>query len=280
MTKINLQMYSFTDGTMEDTRENLKQASAMGYNGVELFATNFTVPADEMKQLLADLNLKPVSLHAPSPKDLPDLIPYAKALGMEYIGIGMHVMPNDAAVHEFAGLLNELGKECRKEGLMLTYHNHTQEFAPCEGKRVIDVLLEETDPACVAMEMDAGWVAAAGYDPLDMIAAYSDRIRLIHIKESREVIGVMPPWDIDSLEKDENGAPILPDELLEQLQFTKTINCPAGEGLVDWAKLQAAAEEAGCSVQYIVEREYTPAPFETRLDVLKADIEYYKNVMK
>ncbi|MCF0134227.1 MAG: zinc-ribbon domain-containing protein [Blautia sp.] len=45
-------------------------------------------------------------------------------------------------------------------------------------------------------------------------------------------------------------------------------------------ELQAAAEEAGCSVQYIVEREYTPAPFETRLDVLKADIEYYKNVMK
>jgi sugar phosphate isomerase/epimerase len=40
MGKINLQMYSFMDGTMNDSRENLKLASEMGYDGVELFGPN------------------------------------------------------------------------------------------------------------------------------------------------------------------------------------------------------------------------------------------------
>ena len=46
MGKINLQMYSFMDGTMNDSRENLKLASEMGYDGVELFGPNFEIPAE------------------------------------------------------------------------------------------------------------------------------------------------------------------------------------------------------------------------------------------
>ncbi len=49
---ICLQMYSFMDGTMNDTRENLKAAAEMGYDGVELFGMNLEVPAEEMKGLL------------------------------------------------------------------------------------------------------------------------------------------------------------------------------------------------------------------------------------
>ena len=45
--KINLQMYSFMDGTINDSRENLKLASEMGYDGVELFGPNLEIPAGE-----------------------------------------------------------------------------------------------------------------------------------------------------------------------------------------------------------------------------------------
>ena len=57
MGKINLQMYSFMDGTMNDSRENLKLASEMGYDGVELFGPNFEIPAEELKALLTELHL-------------------------------------------------------------------------------------------------------------------------------------------------------------------------------------------------------------------------------
>ena len=58
---ICLQMYSFMDGNHDDTRENLKMASQMGYDGVELFGMNLEVPAEEMEQLLLQYHLVPVS---------------------------------------------------------------------------------------------------------------------------------------------------------------------------------------------------------------------------
>ena len=57
MGKINLQMYSFMDGEHNDTRENLKLASQMGYDGVELFGPNLELPLEELKGLLEEYHL-------------------------------------------------------------------------------------------------------------------------------------------------------------------------------------------------------------------------------
>lgn len=279
MAKVNLQMYSFFDGTMDDSRENLKSAAQMGYDGVELFGPCFEIPPQEMKEILEANHLEPISLHAPMTDKVPELIPYAKAVGMKFIGIGMEVMLDDAAVHAFAKRLNELGEMCAKEGLTLTYHNHTQEFNKCDDVRVIDVLMNETNPEYVSFEMDAGWVAAAGFDPLDVIAQYPGRVKLIHIKESDKVLGPLPPMDFGALPKDESGAPIFSQELMDSMKEQKAINCPAGKGLVDWAVLKKAADADGCQA-YIVERETTPPIYSTRLEALKADVDYYKSVLK
>ena len=278
VAKINLQMYSFMDGTMNDSRENLRMAAKMGYSGVELFGPNFEIPVEEMKALLEELGLEPVSLHAPMTDAVPDLIPYAEGLGMKFIGIGMQLMMNDDEVHAFAKRLNELGEICHEHGLMLTYHNHTQEFAPCGDKKIIDVLLEETNPEYVSMELDAGWCAAAGFDPIEFVQQYSGRVQLIHIKESDKVLGALPPMDFSALPKDENGFPLFSDELKASMAEEKAINCPAGDGLVDWAALKQAADAHGCK-HYIVERENTPAPYASRLEVLEADIKYYQSVL-
>ena len=218
MGKINLQMYSFMDGTMNDSRENLKLAADLGYDGVELFGPNLEIPVEELKALLEELYLEPVSMHAPKTELVESLIPLAEALGMKFIGIGMECMIDDAAVHAFAKTLNRIGKVCAEHGLTLTYHNHTQEFVPCEGERVIDVLMKETNPDYVSFELDAGWCAAAGFDPTELVQTYSGRVKLIHVKESSKVIG---------------------------------------EGLVDWKALKEVADKHGCQA-YIVEREYTP----------------------
>ena len=66
MGKINLQMYSFMDGTMNDSKENFRAASEMGYDGVEMFGPNFEIPPEELIPLLNELNLEAVSLHAPA----------------------------------------------------------------------------------------------------------------------------------------------------------------------------------------------------------------------
>lgn len=273
MGRIYLQMYSFMDGTMNDSRENFRRAAEMGYDGVELFGPNFEIPPEELSALLEELKLEPVSLHAPKTDMVEELIPFAKALGMQFIGIGMEVMKNDEEVHRFADTLNRIGKVCDEQGLTLTYHNHTQEFAACGDKRIIDVLMEETDPAYVSFELDAGWCAAAGFDPIEFVEQYSGRVKLIHVKESSREVGPQPPMDFESLPKDEKGAPIFSDELKKSMEELDRINCRAGEGLVDWRALKKAADWHGCQA-YIVEREYSPSG--KRLDDLKADLEYYR----
>ena len=275
MANINLQMYSFMDGTMNDTRENLKAAAEMGYDGVELFGPNLEISAAEMKALLAENGLTAVSLHAPTEQIL-NLISYAEQLGMNFIGIAMETMLNDEAVYAFAEKLNQLGKSCNERGIMLTYHNHTQEFGSCGEKTIIGVLMDQTNPEYVSFELDAGWCAAAGFDPIAFIKQYSGRVKLVHIKESGEVLGIQPFMDFDAIEMDENGFPKFTPEMLAQMDRAKKINCAAGAGLVDWKKLKETADAHGCRA-YIVEREHSYAG--SRLECLKADIDYYKTVM-
>lgn len=297
MGKINLQMYSFMDGTMNDSRENFRRAAEMGYDGVELFGPDFEIPTEELKALLDELNLEPVSLHAPKTEVVEGLIPFANTLGMKFIGIGMEVLKDEESVHRFAKTLNRIGKACAEKGLMLTYHNHTQEFADCSRigskpdaagaaerletsldgsrrtNRVIDVLMRETDPEYVSFELDAGWCAAAGFDPIAFVEQYSGRVKLIHIKESSRVVGPQPPMDFSMLPRDENGAPIFPEDLKKTMEDLKRINCRAGEGLVDWKALKETADKNGCRA-YIVEREYSVSG--NRLNDLKADLEHYR----
>ncbi len=280
MTAINIQMYSFNEGWDKpyDNEANFKAAAEMGYDGVELFGPNLKMDPAELKGLLKDLNLNALSLHAPSSKEVEDFISLAKTLEMKFIGIGMETLHNDDEVHAFAERLNKLGAICKKEGLTLTYHNHTQEFAPCGSTTIFDTLMAETNPEDVAFELDAGWAAAAGENPIDLIKKYSGRIQLIHLKESDLVIGPQPPMDFSEFPKDEKGAPVIPKEILANMDRNKRLNCAAGKGLVDWAALRTVADANGC-VGYTVERETTPDGYESRQAVLKADIEYYKSIM-
>lgn len=251
MEKLYLQMYSFGDHEPAHTLENIEKAAKMGYCGVELYAANFETPVKELKACLDKNNMTVISYHAPEEK-IVEMIPYAKALGLKYVGIAWHEFPNLAEVDAFAAKLDEIGAVCRENGLTLTYHNHAQEFASFENMTVMEHLIAKTAPENLSIELDAGWCAAAGFSPVDFVKKHTGRVKLIHIKESSDVIGTGNP----------SGD-------------TAHINCPAGEGLVDWKALKAAADVCGCEA-YIVEREHTYAG--TREDCLKADFEYYSRL--
>lgn len=274
MGKIFLQMYSFADGKHEDSRENLRTAASLGYDGVELFGPNLLIPPEELKSLLAELSLTPISLHTSTDK-VEALLPFAKAIGLKYIGIGMELLKDEAAVHAFAKTLNRVGAACADQGLTLTYHNHTQEFAACGDSTIEETLMSETDPLCVAFELDAGWCAAAGVDPIAFVEKHRGRVKLVHIKESSEVVGPQPSMDFSAFPKNEKGMPVMPDEVKAEMERLKKINCPAGKGLVDWAALKKTADACGCEA-YIVEREYSEGD---RVEALKADLAVYREML-
>lgn len=251
MDKLYLQMYSFGDHEPSHTLENIEKAAKMGYCGAELYAANFETPAEDLKACLDKNHMTVISYHAPEDKII-EMIPYAKALGQRFVGIAWHEFPDLAEVDAFAAKLDEIGAVCRSHGLILTYHNHTQEFASFENMTIMEHLLAKTAPENLSIELDAGWCAAAGFSPIDFVKKHCGRVKLIHIKESSAVIGTEKPSEAAA-----------------------NINCPAGGGLVDWKALKAAADACGCEA-YIVEREHTYEG--TREDCLQADFDYYSRL--
>ncbi len=275
MERIFLQMYSFGNNDPAKTEADLKLAAEMGYNGVELFGPNFDLETEKMKKVLDENHLMAISLHTQTDKVI-EMIPYAKALGLRFMGIGMEYLPDEAAAEAFAKRLNDIGEACSKEGILLTYHNHTQEFKLCGDKKILEIIVENTNPAYVGLELDAGWCAAAGDDPIAFVKKYNGRVKLIHVKESSEVLGVQPAINPSDIKFDEFGRPVFSEEMQRTFKKSQEINCAAGEGIVNWKNLKEAADACGCEA-YIVEREYSYAG--ERRDCLKADIEYYKKNM-
>lgn len=272
MEKLGLQMYSFGEYDPSKVEIHLKTAKEMGYFGVELFGPNLMLPAQELKELLEKYQLEAISMHVQTDMVL-DMITYAKALGMSFIGIGMEYLPDGDSAHAYAKRLNELGEVCHQNGMMLTYHNHTQEFMSVGEKRIVDILLENTNPDFVSMELDAGWCAAAGFDPIEFINQYQTRVKLIHIKESKSVIGVQPPMNPKDIKFDASGTPLFSEEEQARMKRSKEINCAAGQGLVNWKALKETADRYGCRA-YIVEREHSYSG--ERIECLQEDINYYK----
>jgi sugar phosphate isomerase/epimerase len=102
------------------------------------------------------------------------------------------------------------------------------------------VLLEDTDPRCVTLELDCGWAIAAGQDPPKMLRRYPGRFSMLHIKDLKPA-----PARTD------------PD---------KRISTEIGSGMVDFHALFKAAEASGVR-HYFVEQEDFDKPVFTALTI-------------
>ena len=82
-----------------------------------------------------------------------------------------------------AANFNRWADVCTAAGLKFGYHNHSFEFEETEGELPYDLLLAETDPSLVLMELDLAWAEGGGVDPLAYFAAWPGRFPLCHIKD-------------------------------------------------------------------------------------------------
>ncbi|HEX6060386.1 MAG TPA: sugar phosphate isomerase/epimerase, partial [Gemmatimonadaceae bacterium] len=70
-------------------------------------------------------------------------------------------------------------------GLSFAYHNHEFEFEPTDGVVPYDILLADTDPSLVKMELDLYWATVGGQDPVAMFERHPGRFPLWHVKDAR-----------------------------------------------------------------------------------------------
>ena len=137
---------------------------------------------------------------------------------------------------EFAHDLNLAGIMARDAGLKLGYHNHNWEFfrlADDPSRTAFDILVDETDPDLVHLELDLFWATRGARDPVDIIEQNKGRILQYHIKDMNQA-----------------GS------------FTDL-----GEGLIDFARIFDFSKKAG-AVEYIVERDDAGSPPRQPADAL------------
>jgi sugar phosphate isomerase/epimerase len=185
MADIYLQLYSIKEEAQGSFEEALKLTAKCGYTGVE-FAGYFGLNADQMRSLLKKYNLTAVSSHVGPDKlraSLDDEIAYAKDLGYKMIVCPWLPCKTEEDTVKDAKFLEECAQKAAKEGIVIGYHNHNQEFAKFNGKYAMDIILENAPS--VKFEPDVFWVAFAGVDPVSYITPLekSGRICAIHAKE-------------------------------------------------------------------------------------------------
>ena len=96
---------------------------------------------------------------------------------------------------------------------MVGYHNHEFEFIAEGGTTGYDILLSQTDPEFVTMELDLYWVADAGKDALEIFNSAPDRFSAVHIKD-RTPGGDMAPAGDGEID----FAKVLPDALAKGVE--------------------------------------------------------------
>ncbi|MDQ0482471.1 sugar phosphate isomerase/epimerase family protein [Guptibacillus hwajinpoensis] len=185
---VAVQMYTLREECEKDFVGTLEKVAEIGYQGVE-FAGYYGMPAKDLKKVIDQLGLKAVSSHIPLDslqEDLLSVIEYQREIGSNKI-VCPFIAPEQRTEEGYSELirsLNDIGQECSKEGITLSYHNHDFELERLRnGKTALETILDETNPEWVKAEFDIYWLTRAGEDPVEWMRRYQDRTPLVHLKD-------------------------------------------------------------------------------------------------
>lgn len=256
-----LQLYSLRDQLPKDVKGYIAKVAGAGYKEVEPFGYTkkngfWGLDAKAFSNLLKQNGLTTASAHFGMDQyfvegktdDLQTYIEAANITGMSYViipSINGEVLKSADQFKQVAEKMNKAAEICKKSGLKLGYHNHNFEWKPVDGTTFYDVVLKETDPALVHMEMDIYWVVRAGQDPIKLFQQHPGRFALCHLK------------DMD--------------------KTNHNLNTEVGNGAIDFKKILSYKKLAGLQ-HFIVEQEnYTN--IDPIVSITKS-ADYVKNVLK
>ncbi len=205
--KKGLQLYTIHKDMLKSPIDSLKAAKSMGYEDFETFGfdgdkdTYYGYKSSEFKQILDDLQLTASSGHYgfssflnKSADDLARFVDQcilgAQTTDMKYI-VWPWLSPEQRTIDHFklmASKLNTIGQQVTAAGLGFAYHNHGFDFIDHQGENGFDIILNETDPELVKLEMDMYWVMhSSKLTPKELVKQQPGRFVLWHIKDMDKV---------------------------------------------------------------------------------------------
>ncbi|UCC68423.1 MAG: TIM barrel protein, partial [Armatimonadota bacterium] len=231
ISQVAAQLYTVREHikTPTDLAAAFRKIRQVGYQAVQLSAVG-AFPEEDVAKMLADTDLVCCSTHEDSSLILND--PHAVVERLRKYGTTATAYPYPGGVKldtlddvkAFAAKLNAAGRVLHEAGMLLAYHNHNIEFRRFDGRLMLDVLYEETDPRYLQGEPDTYWIQYGGGDSEDWCRALKNRLPLLHLKDYQTRADESPTF------------------------------AEIGRGNLNWKPIIAAAEEGGCQ-WYIVEQD-------------------------
>lgn len=217
-----------------DHVRTMKLIAEIGYKNLE-FSDYYGKSREDFKALLDDLGLKAVAGGGSLSKfstSLSQIIDDSLFFGKEYLVCYWPWMDGGAnkTLGDYkiaAAKLNVLGEISKENGLKFAFHAHDKEFIPIKRKLPYEILLDETDPDLVAMDLDLYWITKGKDDPIRLFKRNPGRFHLCHIKD-------MAPGP------------------------RQEMACP-GQGIIDFQEIFAARKQAGLKY-YMVEHDRPANP--------------------
>jgi sugar phosphate isomerase/epimerase len=254
---IGLQLYTLGEDVGTDLAATFARVGEIGYRDIELPNLYGQSPKD-IATAAANAGLSISSLHlavstqgqapglslASDPAEIADSL---SALGAKRAVLPIMIFPDNfrpekgetvqqaigRSVHaagedlwkRTAALLNDRAAALKPHGIRLGYHNHNMEFAPIGKTTGWDILITECDQNLVDFEVDIGWVATAGRDPVAILEQLKGRVTQLHVK------------DVGASNTPNYNLTMVPAEI--------------GSGTLDWTKILPAAHAAGVKHFYV-----------------------------
>lgn len=193
--RVGLQLFSVRQSLARDPWGTLKAVADAGFTHLEAANHNalndpgvgFGVDAAPLRRQLADLGLAIVGCHInPLQLDiLPRALDYQAELGNHQVGCDIEFYPYGDLdyVLRRADVFNQVGALAKERGMRFYYHNHFQEFQRIGDQYVYEILLANTDPELVLLEMDTYWMYRGGQDAVEWMKRCADRVVLLHQKD-------------------------------------------------------------------------------------------------
>jgi sugar phosphate isomerase/epimerase len=189
LKNVGIQLYSVRKEMLTDAVGTLKQLAKIGYKELESARSEkgnyYGLQPKEIKKIVSDLGMTLRSGHVHVDKDFQRSIDSAAEAGQDYL-VCSSLPSKGQTVDNYKKVAETFAKaaeDCKKSKIIFGYHNHEYEFEKENGRVLYDVLLENTDPKLVTMELDLGWVVASGNDPLAYFNNYPGRFPLWHLKD-------------------------------------------------------------------------------------------------
>lgn len=248
-----VQLFMVRRQAVKDLAGILKAIHQIGYSQIELYPIAYNHSATELRRIITDSGLGAVSGHFDY-DGLDTKIDYARQLGLEYMVCPM--LPraqwnSTGGFLEAARKFNQWGKQVHEAGMTFAFHNHDYEFKPQGNTTGFEVLMRNTDPALVKLELDLYWLTQAGQDPMQMLRRHANRTRLIHLKDRLPDVPTSFTPDPDA------------DHFIE-----------LGKGTIRWPQLLAQAKKQGIRYAF-VDQDETAIPV---LQSLRESYDYLRTL--